>query len=398
MSARSNHHAALTRASSTGPIPLTRVRLGRACAALALLAGAACTERAGATVDSTKVVASATDSSASDTVNAAPGPRGAQTDTALSIGVGSLRGSIDSALAATARRIRPASRARPKTLPPLADSIADKLVFPPVTQGWFLAAARGKRMLIDIGRVDVEVRRDPSRLAAYKLAVDARSPFPTGTRYRLRGPWGADDATISGFDTWNGRIVATVVTTPRVDSLAKVVEPLPATAQLVDSAMAAVNPDSSCVRGPLSPALEARVKAVRDSLDEWLRMGEKPPYDRLLKSLKSRTTSAAGCFPGGRAIIIATLWAGEYEWVREQVVLMDDAGKLTPLRLRDYRFRGHEAIYALDGDGDGVDDLATRGYGPNLGGTSVLKIVDGQKPKDPRRLERISTGFAWENR
>jgi hypothetical protein len=314
------------------------------------------------------------------------------------VGVGSLRGSIDSALASTARRIRPASRARPKTLPPLADTIAEKLVFPPVTQSWFLAAARGKRMLVDIGRVDIEVRRDPARLTAYKLAVEARTPFPAGTRFRLRGPWGADDATINGFDTWNGRIVATIATSPRVDSLARAIEPLPATAQLVDSASDPVTTDSACVRGPLSPVLEARAKVVRDSLEQTLRLGEKPPYERLLKSLKSRTTMAPGCFPGGRAIIVATLWAGEYEWVREVVVLMDNAGVLTPLRLRDYRFRGHEAIYALDGDGDGIDDLATRGYGPNQGGTSVLRIIDGRTPKEPRRLERMATGFAWEIR
>jgi len=282
-------------------------------------------------------------------------------------------------------------------IPPLADTIAEKLVFPPVTQSWFVAAARGKRMLIDIGRVDVEVRRDPKRLEAYKLAVDARTPFPTGTRFRLRGPWGADDATITGFDTWNGRIVATVETTPRVDSLAAAVEPLPATAQLVDSASEALT-DTACVRGPLSAALEARVKAVRDSLEQVLRTTEKPPYERLMKSLKSRSTSAAGCYPRGRVVVIATIWAGEYEWVREVVVLLDDAGTVTPLRLRDYRFRGHEAIYALDGDGDGVDDLATRGYGPNLGGTSVLRVVDGRTPKEPRRLERMATGFAWEIR
>ena len=338
---------------------------------------------------------------AADSAAATPSPQSAvpspQQDTALSTGVGSLRGSIDSALAATVRRNRPAARARPKTLPPLADSIGDKLVFPPVTQGWFMAAARGKRMLVDIGRVDVEVRRDPARLAAYKLAVEARTPFPPGTRFRLRGPWGADDATIEGFDTWNGRIVATVKTSPRVDSLAKSVEPLPATAQLVDSASEALT-DTACVRGPLPAAFEARVKLVRDSLDQVLRAGEKPPYERLLKSLKSRSTAVAGCFPGGRAIVVATLWAGEYEWVREQVVLIDDTGKLEPLRLRDYRFRGHEAIYALDGDGDGIDDLATRGYGPNQGGTSVLRIMDGKTPKEPRRLERMATGFAWENR
>jgi hypothetical protein len=342
----------------------------------------------------------ATDGGAESTAgSSSPQSPGAspQTDTALSTGVGSLQGSIDSALAATQRRIRPRSRARPREIPPLADTIAEKLVFPPVTQSWFVAAARGKRMLVDIGRVDMEVRRNPARLAAYKLAVEARTPFPTGTRFRLRGPWGADDATITGFDTWNGRIVATVATTPRVDSLAATVEPLPATAQLVDSASEALT-DTACVRGPLSPALEARVKVVRDSLEEALRATERPPYERLMKSLKSRSTSAAGCFPRGRVVVIATLWAGEYEWVRELVVLLDDAGALTPLRLRDYRFRGHEAIYAMDGDGDGVDDLATRGYGPNLGGTSVLRLVDGRTPKDPRRLERMATGFAWESR
>ena len=322
---------------------------------------------------------------------------GAATDTALSAGIGSLGGSIDSALAATAQRIRPAARARQKQLPPLADSISDKLVFPPVTQGWFLAAARGKRMLVDIGRVDVEVRRDPARLVAYKLAVDARTPFPTGTRFRLRGPWGADDATITGFDTWNGRIVATLATAPRVDSMAKTIEPLPVTAQLVDSASEALD-DTTCVRGAVPGALETRMKVVRDSLEQFLRSTEKPPYERLMKSLKSRSTGVSGCFPGGPAIVIATLWAGEYEWVREIVVLLDAAGKPIPLRLRDYRFRGHEAIYALDGDGDGIDDIATRGYGPNLGGTSVLRLVDGKTPKEPKRLERMATGFAWEIR
>jgi len=373
-------------------------RAVRCLAGLAVVAAAAaCTERAAATTDSGRATASDPTDSTSD----APSPQsqvpGPQNDTALSTGVGSLRGSIDSALASTARRIRPAARARPKTLPALADTIADKLVFPPVTQSWFLAAARGKRMLVDIGRVDVEVSRDRARLAAYKLAVEARTPFPTGTRFRLRGPWGADDATISGFDTWNGRIVATVATSARVDSLAKTVEPLPATAQLVDSASETFT-DTACVRGPLPPALEARIKVVRDSMEDTLRRGEKPPYERLLKSLKSRTTMTAGCFPGGRAIVIATLWAGEYEWVREQVVLVDSTGALAPLRLRDYRFRGHEALYALDGDGDGIDDLATRGYGPLMGGMSVLRLVDGRTPKEPRRLERMATGFAWESR
>lgn len=364
--------------------------------AVAVVAAQACSNGEKGSVASSD--ASSTDADVNAPTQAgSPRANSAAADTALSAGVGSLGGSIDSALAATARRIRPASRARLKALPPLADSIADKLVFPPVTQGWFLAAARGKRMLVDIGRVDIEVRRDPAKLAAYKLAVDARSPFPTGTRFRLRGPWGADDATISGYDTWNGRIVATLETTPRVDSMAKTIEPLPATAQLVDSASDALD-DTTCVRAAIPAPLQARMKVVRDSLEQFLKETEKPPYERLMKSLKSRSSGVGGCFPGGPAIVIATLWAGEYEWVREIVVLIDPAGKPIPLRLRDYRFRGHEAIYALDGDGDGIDDIATRGYGPSLGGMSVLRLVDGKTPKEPKRLERMATGFAWESR
>ena len=82
----------------------------------------------------------------------------------------------------------------------------------------------------------------------------------------MRGPWGADDATINGFDTWNGRIVATLATTPRVDSMAKTIEPLPATAQLIDTASAPLD-DTLCVRGPIPAALQARMKVVRDSLE-----------------------------------------------------------------------------------------------------------------------------------
>src|SRR5687767_2559161 len=287
-------------------------------AALLAASAVACARGDGASVGATADDTTATGAAELVDVQSPAAAAGASSDTALSTGVGSLRGSIDSALAATARRIRPAARARQRPLPPLADSIANKLVFPPVTQSWFLAAARGKRMLVDIGRVDVEVRRPPERLAAYKQAVEARTPFPVGTRFRLRGPWGADDATISGFDTWNGRIVGTLETSPLVDSLAKEIEPLPATAQLVDSTSAAVRFDSTaCVRGPLSASLEARAKLVQDSLLQALLAGDKPPYDRLLKSQKSRSSHAAGCFPGGRAIVIATVWAGEYEWVRQ---------------------------------------------------------------------------------
>jgi hypothetical protein len=281
-----------------------------------------------------------------------------------------------------------------KPLSPRADSIAQWLVFAPTNQTWFVAAARGKRLLIDIGRVDVEVRRDPARLAAYKEAVAARAPLTPGTRFRLRGPWGADDATLTGYDTWNGRIVATVETAPRVDSLARVVEPLPVTAELTDSTRAAAT--DTCERVTIEPLLAQRLTVIRDSIEQAMRLQEIPPYERFQKSLRPRSTQVIGCFGTARAVLFVTLWAANYEWARERAVLVSDSGAVTPIRVNDNRFKAHEAIYALDGDGDGIDDVAARGQGDRVGGTVVLRIVEGKK--QDKKLERLAGGFAWETR
>ena len=61
--------------------------------------------------------------------------------------------------------------------------------------------------------------------------------------------------------------------------------------------------------------------------------------------------------------MIVTLYAGDYEWVRERVLLVGD-GSLKKATVRDLRFRAHEALHALDADGDGVDDLAARAWTP----------------------------------
>ena len=287
----------------------------------------------------------------------------------------------------SARAVRPR---RPAPLSPIADTIAERLVFTPATQSWFVAAARGKRMLVDIGRVDIEVRRDPARLAAYKTAVAARSRIPVGARLRLRGPWGGDDAVVTGFDTWNGRIVAVIESSPRVDSLAQTVDPLPATAQLADSA--APPSDPACAVASVPAGVLQRATVVRDSLEQLLRSTAIPPTARLVASVKIRSTQMPGCFGEGKLLLLVTLFAGNYEWVRERAVLLSDTGTAMPLRVIDYRFKAHEPMYAFDGDGDGIDDLAARGLAERAGATIVLRFADG------KQLERLAGGFAWESR
>jgi hypothetical protein len=275
----------------------------------------------------------------------------------------------------------------PRRLTPLEDSIAQRLVFVPSVQNWLLAAGRSKRLLLDIGRVDFEVRRDSTRATAYRKLVAAYSPLPVGTKLRLRGFWGGDDAEITGFDTWNGRIVALLSSAPRVDSIVRAVDPLTAVAIRADSALPATA--DTCVV-MVSDSLRLRLTSVRDSLEQVLRT-ELPP-DRLSRTRKSRATEALGCFAGGRAILAVSHWAGEYEWARERVVMVDSSGMVRPLTMRNLRFKLHELLGPLDADEDGFHDIAARGFAERQGATVVLRLLE------EKRLERLAAGFAWENR
>jgi hypothetical protein len=306
---------------------------------------------------------------------------------------------LDSSATVVVPADRPVAPRHPLTPPlpprhalsPLADTIAQFLVFAPTGETWFLSAARGKRPLLDLGRADTDLRKDSRRRAAYLDAVRALTPFPVGTRVRLRGAWGADDATVSGFDIWNGRIVATLAAPPNVDSLARASTQWIATAERTDS----VTPPAvdTCQRGPLSDELKARITIVRDSIEQWLKSQPPPPFTRLVASEHTVTTQATGCFGHGRRLALAVdLRAGNNEWIRERMVAIDTAGVVQTLRVDDLRFKAHDLLYALDGDGDGTDDIAARGLTQAAGGTVVMRMVA------PNRLQRLASGFAWESR
>ncbi len=279
--------------------------------------------------------------------------------------------------------------ARVAKLSPLADSIAATLVFELKTQRDFLVASRAKKVFADIGRVDAALKT-PARVHAYEEAVKELSPVHIGDRFRLHGSWGQDDATVQAFDQWNGRIVAVMSVPPHVDSLARGRAPLVALAVRADSAMPAVV--DSCERDSTSAALSNRLSVVRDSLLTVLQNDTVKMAPRLMKTLHAQKTQAIGCFAKARAMLFVAQYAGDYEYYRQLAVLVDTAGKVTPLRVSDLRFKVHEALGALDADGDGVDDIAVRGRAPRIGGTVILRL-------DPvkRRLDFVDGGFAWES-
>jgi hypothetical protein len=191
-------------------------------------------------------------------------------------------------------------------------------------------------------------------------------------------------------DTWNGRIVLRLAGSAALDSVARGKATLIATAFRTDSnAEAAAD---TCNRTTaLTTELAALVKHISDSLAQELKSGPQPPYERLRRKMSIASSQVVGCFGPSRVALLVSLRAGNAEWVRERVVLVDPSGKTTPLRVSDYRFRAHDLLAAFDANGDGVDDIATRATTERAGATTVL-VLDLKA----KRLTRLTAGFAWE--
>jgi hypothetical protein len=297
-----------------------------------------------------------------------------------------------------------------RTLSPLADSIANGLVFVPRDRTWFTVASRGKRMLVDIGRYDLTLPRDSTTQAAYAEAVTRLSPLAIGTVMRLRGPWGTEDARIKGFDLWSGRIVARLDVSRTLDSLAKKNDFYPGTAIRVDTiaeraaAAAPVTPADSaaraataaaprvpCHRDSLSWELAARGVAVRDSMERFLADSVKPEFERMAKAARVQSWIVPGCYGLARVLVVASKRTPAMDFAAERAVVLDSLGKVIPVRVSDLRFHVHEPLFAFDADGDGIDDLAARGFGDRSGGLTIIRLDTASK-----RLARLASGFAWE--
>lgn len=270
--------------------------------------------------------------------------------------------------------------------------VADGLVFAPSTATRFVVAARNKRLLVDVGRVDLEVKQDPELVALVRRVSARRGPLARTTHLRVRGTWGEETDSIVGYDVWNGRAVAVLATSPRTDSLLKRNAPLVgvATRAVADSAP---SPAPACVRDSIPAALPLRVSVVRDSLVRWMTDSLKPPFERLAKAASVRGDAAVGCFGAWRAVVIVTSRTPSLEWNEERALLVAEDGKVSSARLRDLRLRAHESLMAFDADGDGIDEIAARGLATRMGAQSVLKLDSAS-----RRFSRFASGFAWESR
>jgi hypothetical protein len=294
----------------------------------------------------------------------------------------------------------PTSRVRVPRSPLLSDAeqqVADGITFAPRTSERFIVAARGQRLLLDIGRVDLELKGDADRLALVRRVSARVGPLARVDRVHVRGTWGEETDSIVGYDVWNGRAVAVLAPMPATDSLLRRNAPLVGVAtrvavQRADSTHGESAP-MPCRRDSVGQVLIDRVAVVRDSLVRWVSDSVRSPLPRLAKAAVVRGDAAIGCFGSWRAVVVVTTRTPSLEWNEERALLVATDGGVATTRLRDLRLRAHESLVAFDADGDGVDEVAARGLASRMGAQSVLRL-------DPatRRLSRFASGFAWESR
>jgi hypothetical protein len=247
-----------------------------------------------------------------------------------------------------------------------AASQADRAVFVPRTQRWFMARWLEGALLMDIGRIDGGVGTSDEAKAAFDRMVAARSPLQTGMHVVAHPRAGAVVATVSGFRLIGRRIVAVL----------NGVAP--------DSSERAVAAEW---RGPAASATAARPSRCEPgdttAIAAAIARYTAPPKEAL--------SVIRGCFGGFRALLTIRPLEITPESI-EKVVLVRASGTTRSGRLRDLSYPLHELVSVTDVDGDGTDELVVHSFRPAMETWATLRMTDSVT------FTRFASGFTLEKR
>lgn len=245
--------------------------------------------------------------------------------------------------------------------------MADRAVFVPRTQRWFMARTLDSSLAMDIGRIDGGVGTTDIARAAFERMVSSRSPLQRGATVTVHTRNGAATASVTDLRQTGRRIVA-LLGLSALDSIERVVPvewrgsppaPLPA-AQIV-----------SCEPGD-SAAIDAAIA-------------------RFPAAAKEAVSSLRGCFGAFRALITIRPLEITPETV-ERVVLVRANGTTRSGRLRDLSYPLHELRSVLDIDGDGTNEIVVHSFRMSMDTWSALRMTDSIT------FTRFSNGFTAEYR
>ena len=248
-----------------------------------------------------------------------------------------------------------------------AAALADRAVFAPLTQRWFMARMVDGTPSMDIGRIDGGVGTTESARAALLRMLTERSPILPGMSFVLHASGGSRVATVTGLATSGRRIVA------RLD--------VPA----FGSGEPALPLEW---RG--DPAVPTHLVSRRDC-----EPGDNAAIERTVARYVASKDSAVavlrGCFGRFRALVTVRPLAITPESV-ERVILVKPDGTMQKGRLRDLSYPLHQLVSVLDIDGDGVHEIIVHSFRPAMETWAALRMTDSIA------FTRFASGYTIEKR
>lgn len=247
-------------------------------------------------------------------------------------------------------------------------ALAERAVFVPRTQRWFIARVIDSAPSVDIGRIDDAVGQSPESQAALLRMLEAHSPIQPGMPVTLHGASGPVSATVSELRRAGRRIVARLT--------------LPASATLgmaMPVEWRGMPPRPLRITPAATPCDPGDTTAIATTIARYT-----PAKTHSISVLR-------GCFGAFRALIAVRPLEITPETV-EKVVLVRANGRTRSGRLRDLSYPLHELISVLDVDGDGTDEIIAHSFRPAMDTWAALRMTDSVS------FARFASGFTVEKR
>jgi hypothetical protein len=248
-----------------------------------------------------------------------------------------------------------------------ASAMADRAVFAPRTQRWFMARTLDSALVLDIGRIDGGVGNTAAAMAAFDRMVSSRSPLQRGMSVVVHSRAGASALRISDFRHSGRRIVASLGPT-MLDSTERAV---PAEWRGAPVLPFGTNAAPVCAPGDTDAIATA--------------------IGRFPAAPKEAASVLRGCFGDFRALIAIRPLEITPETI-ERVVLVRANGTTRSGKLRDLSYPLHELFSVLDVDGDGTHEIVVHSFRISMDTWAALRMTDSVT------FTRFSSGFTVESR
>lgn len=247
-----------------------------------------------------------------------------------------------------------------------AAALADRAVFVPRTQRWFMVRMIDSAPAMDVGRIDGGVGTTDAARAAFDRMIASRSPIQAGMPFTMHPRSLAVEARVLGFRLSGRRILALLDASALDGARAVPTEwrGAPAVAQRTGAKTACTPGDTTAINAAIA---------------------------RYVPAPKEALSVIRGCFGAFRALITIRPLEITPETI-ERVILVRASGATRGGKLRDLSYPLHELFDVTDVDGDGTNEIVVRSFRPAMETWAALRMTDSVS------FTRFASGFTIEKR